>query len=329
MHTRFRYKVALDAAGGTTPQATGYINWPRLMSSINRKAFHNIDKRGIAQLYHVNVKLGAQNAEAKFLGAPNTYYVKNAVKEWHKARVAMYRRAGIKMKDLGYGRSFRPYLDVTHESNSGSGSDTEVSSSTGTAPPGTITPRSYADSWTYTRAAVATPAENTLTGTALNYHDLVDTYSFTLLGASVPEDPSSGTTDDPDESTVVTDQDSFVSVGMVDSWLSSFKKKDISTTDTDINPDNPLLQLRSQQGSDKEEVLELASSNQREGRPWDLDSAQYKELQELGFVKSLTGESSVDLLSLPCGLMKFQVDNLHSSSETIDIQFDVVGISDM
>ena len=41
---------------------------------------------------------------------------------------------------------------------------------------------------------------------------------------------------------------------MIDEWLDSFKRKDVATgANTIIDADNALLQLISQQGSDKEE----------------------------------------------------------------------------
>ena len=61
---------------------------------------------------------------------------------------------------------------------------------------------------------------------------------------------------------------------MVSEWLDSFAKgklRDVSNET--IDPDNALLQLRSQQSADKEEVLELAQDAKLELRPWDLQGA--------------------------------------------------------
>lgn len=317
-HNNFRYEVSLANNGS----ASGVFNFPKLMSSINRKQYHNVDKAGNAQLYLVDAKLGGARADAKFYAAPNTYYVKNAIKAWDKARKMMYRRAGIKMKDLGYGRTLKPYLDVNHENTT----TTEIDTESSTSSPGMVHPDYQGDAWEYSKAVVSTPPEIGQQGDAVKMTDLVDSYTFTILGDSVDETSASG---DDDESNALSDQDSFISVGMVSSWLDSFKKTEITTTDTDISPDNPLLQLRSQQGADKEEVLELASSAQKEGRPWDLDGSIYASLQEIGFLRSYTGESNVVRLAVPCGLLRVDTSNTSGSTEVLDIQFDVVGIMDM
>lgn len=318
-HNTFRYEAQIANNGDTR----GVFNFPKLMSSINRKQFHNVDKAGNAQLYIINAKLGGARADAKFLAAPNTYYVKNAIKAWDKARKMMYRRAGIKMKDLGYGRTLKPYLDSDHSNGTTPEVDNESSAALGAV--GMIQPRYQGDEWAYSKAAVAVPQEEESATSDFRGKDLVDLYTFHILSDSVVENADVSTT----TSQATSDQDSWTSVGMVSSWLDSFKKRDIPTDSTDIDPDNPLLQLRSQQGADKEEVLELASSASKEGRPWDLDNSTYVGLQEIGFLRSYTGESNTIQLAVPCGLLEVYTANSSGSTETIDIQFDVVGIMDM
>ena len=85
------------------------------------------------------------------------------------------------------------------------------------------------------------------------------------MDASVTEDT---TPDSPDESGSTTDEDSFVSVGMIAEWLDSFKRSakfdaGNSAGTATLDSDNALLQLRSQQGADKEEVLELVEDAQK------------------------------------------------------------------
>ena len=233
----------------------------------------------------------------------------------------MYKRAGISMKSLGYGRTLRPYLDVNHENGTTVEIDSEDSAALG------ISPDYSGDEWTYSRAAVATPIENPGSLTAdIHSADLTDTYSFTILGDSVAE----STTDDyPDESTGVTQTDSFVSVGMVSEWLDSFKRKNLTSSDTiGIDPDNALLQLRSQQGADKEEVLELAKSNADEGRPWDLAGAQFTTAVQVGYCQSTGSESSYVVFRAPCGLFNLSLENTHTA-EKLNVEFEVLDISDM
>ena len=223
------------------------------------------------------------------------------------------------MKSLGYGRSLRPYLDVNHETGTTVEIDSENSGGL------SISPAYSGDEWTYSRAAVTTPLENTAVGTSIGASDLVDTYSFTLLGDSVVE---SSTADDPDESLSGTDQDSYVSVGMVAEWLGSFKKKSLTQASETIDSDNALLQLRSQQGSDKEEVLELAKDAQSEGRPWDADDAQFKTAVYQGFVTANSAESPYMVFQAPCGLFNLTLGN-SAAAETLYAELEVLDISDM
>lgn len=316
-HSKFRFfnSVANDAV------ETNVFNMPKLMSSINRKEYRNVDNQGNAQLYTIGAKMAGTKGQGFFTTAPNAYYVSRAVKEWHDARVMMYKRAGIRMKDLKYGRSLRPYLDVNHEN----GTTTEIDDETNVALG--ISPSFMGDEWTYSRAAVSAPVESTDLTRQPYMADLADTYSFTLLGASVTED---ATADDPDESSTGGDQDSFVSVGMVAEWLDSFKKRPLATaTDLHVDADNALLQLRSQQGLDKEEVLELVEEAQKEVRPWDVSSDQYYAGVVGGFLDTRLSGSDYCIFQAPCGLFNLTVTNTSGSTETLSVEFEVLDISDM
>jgi hypothetical protein len=321
VHTKFLFSNAI-ANGSTTRQAETHVfNMAKLMSSVNRKGYHNVDNQGHAQMYTIGIKLFGTKADALITAAPNAYYVRRAIKAWHDARVSMYKRAGISIKSLGYGRALRPYLDVNHENGTTVEIDTEA---TGGSDSLLITPTASGDEWTYSRAAVTTPHENTQGGNP-EVRDLVDTYSFTILGDSVTE---STTEDDPDESSTGSDQDSYVSVGMVAEWLGSFKKKSITQASEALDPDNALLQLRSQQSADKEEVLELAKDAQNEGRPWDADDAQFKTAVFQGFVTANSAESPYMVFQAPCGLFNLTLGN-SAAAETIYTELEVLDISDM
>jgi hypothetical protein len=232
--------------------------------------------------------------------------------------VSMYKRAGIFMKSLGYGRSLRPYLDVNHENGTTVEIDSENSGGL------SVSPAYSGDEWTYSRAVVTTPVEGASNLTT-NSFDLIDSYSFTILGDSVTE---ATTADDPDESSDDSDQDSFVSVGMVAEWLGSFKKKLVTGAAANIDEDNALLQLRSQQSADKEEVLELAAEGQTEGRPWDLDGAQFKQAVYQGFVTSSASLSPMLVFNAPCGLFNLTLGN-SAAAETIYADIEVLDIRDM
>ena len=322
MHTNFFGAEYLDAA----ETLTRIYNAPKLMSSANRKEMKAVDNQGNAQLYTIGMRVFGTNLEAIPFTAPNTYVTRRAVKAWHDARALMYKRAGISMKSLGYGRSLRPYLDVNHEN----GTTTEIDTETdlvGTDATG-IKPNYTGDEWTYSRAAVAVPFEAGDFGDSLVRTDMVDTYSFTLCDTSVAE---STTADSPDESGAATDQDSFTSVGMLHEWLTSFKKSRSSTANANeqVTPDNALLQLVSQQGADKEEVLELAKDSQAEARPWDLNGSTHYSLANAGYARATNGESGYMIFQAPCGLFSLVLQNDHSAAENTKFTFDVLDIQDM
>ena len=323
MHNYFRY-LETHAASGSGASKTNVFNMPKLMSSINRKEFHNVDYSGNAQLYTIGLKVFGTSADVEVYTAPNTYCTARAVKAWHDARVKMFRRAGIKMKDLGYGRSLRPYLSVNHENGTTNEMDTESSN---------LVPHFVGDEWTYSRAAVALPHEPDQTTGYIRGGDLVDTYSFTLCDASVVE---SATADDPDESSSETDQDAFVSVGMIDEWLDSFKKRtalsDASGLEHDVvDSDNALLQLMSDQGPQTEEVLELAESGQKESRPWQAlnSDGHYTSLNLQAFGRTLLNGSDYLVFQAPCGLFQLNTENKSGSSDVVSATMKVLAIEDM
>ena len=306
------------ADGSSSEQTETFdINWARMMSSINRRTFHNVDDQGNAQLYHVGMKVYG-NCLVHSTVAPNTYYTRKAVKAWSDARFEMFARAGISKNELGpYGKTLRPYLNVSHENATHTELDTESSSGL------FLLPNFQGAEWTYSRAAVTTPMENTQSGGGV-LQDFVDTYSFTLLDDSVAE---STTVDSPDESTTVADQDSYVSVGMVQTWLDSIKKKALPDSGSTVDPDNALLQLLADSAS-AEEVLELAEDSQAEARPWDLDASQYSTGVTGHYCVAVNGESSTDEALVPCGLMRLDFVS-NAPSQDVRIVFDVVPLGDM
>lgn len=320
-HTQFRFFNALSDGSSTQQVETHVFNFAKLMSSANRKEFKNVDNQGNAQLYTIGMKLHGTNAEALALTAPNTYVTQRAVKAWHDARVQMFKDAGVSMKSLGYGRSLRPYLNVNHENGTTVEIDTENDAALG------VTPAFEGQEWTYSRAAVATPQGIDAEGNSGTFYqaDMVDTYSFTLLDESVLE---STTVDDPDESSNATDQDSFVSVGMIDEWLDSFKRRPATGSAQVIDADNALLNLMHSGGPEQEEVALIAEDNQQELRPWDLDGSTYRSAYASGYAKTLGLGSDYVVFQAPLGLVQLSLGNDHTA-ETIQCVFDVLDIEDM
>ncbi len=302
--------------------ATHVIDLAKMLSSLNRKHIPNVDRNGNAQMFVVKVSSNGSDSLTAIQTAPNLYTTKAAVKAWHDARVKMITRGGMKMKDLGpYARHLRPFLDVNHENGSTTEMDTESSGTGGF----TLNTHFQGDEYTRTRLAVSTPGEN-IDQSDIRNADSVDTYSLTLCDASVAE---STTADDPDESTGGSDQDSYVSVGMIDSWLSSISKKPLATADTlRIQADNPLLQLKIDSPS-SEEVLEIIEDSAEEGRPWDLDGSQYTALTGQAYYRSSANQSKETIVFVPCGLLQIVQANGHGSTETITTEFEVIDVYDM
>jgi hypothetical protein len=119
---------------------------------------------------------------------------------------------------------------------------------------------------------------------------------------------------------------------MVDEWLDSFKRRhhDNISGNTIIDADNALLSLISDQGAQKEEVLELAEDSQQEGRPWDgASGATFTAGVQGSWCRSVSGESSASVTVAPCGLLQLTMQNDHSGSETLVVEFEVLDISDM
>ena len=317
MMNRFLFRNSMTAGSAETQ----VFNLPKLLSSVNRKSYHNVDMKGNAQLYTVGIKVFGTDVEALMTTASNTYITRRAVKDWHDARVSMYARAGIKLKDLGYGATLRPYLNVNHENGTTEEIDTEVATNLG------ISPQFTGEEWTYSKAAVSIPVEEDSTS-GPGARDLVDTYSFTLCGPSVTENV---TAESPDSTSDGFDQDAFVSVGMIFEWLDSFRMRHPEGTANisfpAIDDDNALLQLRSQQSADKEEVLELVQDAQRENRPWSTDPNNYCNEVFAGYARSILGGSDYVVCQVPCGLLQVTAES--NATEDVQYQIEVLAIEDM
>jgi hypothetical protein len=312
----FSDSLASDAVG------THVIDLAKIASSLNRKHVPSVDRNGNAQMFMVKVSSNGTDSLTSIRTAPNLYTTKAAVKAWHDARVKMITRSGLKMADLGpYARHLRPFLDVNHENASTTEMDTETSGTGGLV----FNTHFQGDEYTRTRLAVSTPQESDVNAT-IAQRDLVDTYSLTLCDASVTE---ATTADSPDESGTSTDQDSFVSIGMIAEWLTSIKKKSVGNADTlSIQADNALLQLMADSPS-SEEVLELAEDAAQEGRPWDLDGSAYTTLTGAAYYRSSANQSRENIIFVPCGLLEISQANAHSATETITTEFEILDVYDM
>ena len=301
---------------------TTVIDLAKLASSLNRKHIPNVDRNGNAQMFLVKIRVvNGTDASTVVRTAPNLYSTKAAVKAWHDARVAMYSRAGIKMGELGpYARHLRPFLDVNHENGTTTEIDTETTTGFGLA----LNTHFQGDEYTRSRLATTVSQKDDITASLASY-DLVDSYTLTLCDASVTE---LSTADDPDGSGSVSDQDSYVSVGMIDSWLKSIAKRPLGTADSlRIQAESPLLQLNANVAG--EEVLEIVEDNAEEGRPWDLDGSAYTALTGQAYFRSTSSQSAAEIIAVPCGLLEMAQTNNHSGSEIVITEFEILDVYDM
>ena len=309
---------AADANNNTTQ--SHIIDLARMASSLNRKHIPNVDRNGNAQVFVVAVK-GVTGTDVinAIRTAPNLYTTKAAVKAWHDAREEMITRTGAKMSDLGpYARHLRPFLDTNHQD----GTTTEISSETVATGGFAFNTHFQGEEFTRSELAVSVPAKDNLTSSTAMY-DLVDTYPLHLCGASVVEPASAST------SGSVSDQDSFHSVGMIDSWLTSISKKSLGTADSlRIQSDNPLLQLIADSTS-SEEALEIIEESASEGRPWDLDGSQYISLTGAAYFRTNVNQAPVQIIHVPCGLLEIQQESMHSAEEIAVTEFEILDIYDM
>lgn len=331
MHTVFTLQDSLDSTDASTADSNNQIlNMPRLMANANRKNFDNVDMQGNAQLYTLGIKpQSATKMNVIAHTAGNTYVTRRAVKKWHDARKRMFRRLGFSLKDLGpYAATLRPYF--SHDHHDGTvpevATQTSIGSDVGIIKP--VVP-TY-NEWTYSKAAVTVPMDNE-NNASIGARNFVDTYAWTLLGTSVDEISASG---DDDESDSVADQDSWITVGIIDSWLQSFKlgqQAIPSSTNDTAHEDNPLNQLWADSTS-SEEVMEIVEDIQKENQPWDRAGVTYYNsvTRSCWAIGDTPGYMVVEA---PCGLLELDLvgynTNGDHSAELVEVEIEVLDIRDM
>jgi hypothetical protein len=313
---------------------------PRLMANANRKNFYNVDMQGNAQLYTLGIKpQSATKLNVIAYTAGNNYITRKAIKKWHDARKRMFRRLGFSLKDLGpYAATLRPYLSHAHHDGTVPEVATQTSIGTDVGKIVPVVP-DHAE-WTYSSAAVAVPAEEDLSSGANSSFrpaNLVDTYQWTLLGTSVNEETEAESSDASDAEM---DQDSWVTVGIIDSWLQSFKLKQqaipSSTNDT-AHEDNPLNQLWADSVS-SEEVMEIVEDIQKENQPWDRTGATYYNSVTRS-CWAIGDQPGYMVVEAPCGLLELDLvgyytdgntdDSTSHTSEGVEVEIEVLDIRDM
>jgi hypothetical protein len=271
-----------------------YFDFPQIFSKFNRKQYHQVDSKGNAQVYLLKITqasyTGADQGDVRsnISTAPNTYVTKQAVKAWHKARVAMFDKAGIKMKTLSpYTRNLRMELD------------------TGAPAGGTDAAELVTGSPELSTMVNAGQFDEANTG-AVTGDDLVDTYTLHLLDDHVVTQTAETT--------------KYTSVGVNQSWLDARRKPyqvaDLSletgmSATTVQHGENPLFEARALSGI-AEEIVAVAQDEQIQPPPW-------SDGDQTGLIAAAamyTANNSIQevIVEVPCGLMKANFTDLRSTN---------------
>lgn len=284
----------ISESGSGTDQL---FNAAHVFSSLNRKMIAPVDKKGNAQLFHMNIEVQSGSSQYVTVKTANTGYVtKQAVKAWFKVWRAKLREAGVSLKDLGpYGSVFKPRLQST-EDILGSGAE------------------AGRGEWNYSDIVWTPPMKST---NNIYGNELSDQFILHICGDSVE-------TNDPN-----LDTRQYDSVGMINSWLASRKKPagadggDGSEVQGDqtFDQDNPLHLVRGGNALSSELMLDEVIDLQKDEPPYteaDLDG-----LYTQAIIRSDANLSGIGAIAAPCGL----VNITHSGA--CELLITLTGITDM
>jgi hypothetical protein len=289
--------IVLDESGANSDD----VNLAHLFSSVNRKMMAPVDKKGNAQLFHVQVKTLCDHASNELrttIKTANTGYVtKQAVKAWYRVWRQKLRDAGTSLKDLGpYGSVFKPRLQNTSYASGGDHwGGTAVRSG----------------EWNYTDIIFDNPV-NSGSASGLEASDMVSQAPLYLIGASSEVSGGDETED-------------FDGVGMISSWIASRSgspgtKGGDASADAQFGADNPLIFARTDKMASDVMLDEI--------RDLQVDEAPYQDsdLDDL-FIQAVLNHSAADsgmaTVSAPCGWLRLE------TSEAATVEITLLGISDM
>ncbi len=277
---------------GTT-ESGGVVNLAHVFSSFNRKYIPQVDKKGNAQLFHINVRSISDGANTVTLRtAPNSYVTKQATKAWHKAWRQQFSDAKIPIKSLGpYGQNLRVSLESS-DTYLGSGEE------------------DGSGEWT-SSDVIITPAVDPGDNTNMETDKMVDKFKLHLCGA---------TTSDGHE-----DVHRFTSAGMLTSWIDSRKKPsgldgDSVTESQLVGTDNPLLHTRGRAFT-TELLVEEVREFQAEEPPY--DDALSEAVMVQGMLKSNADLIGERMVQVPLGLLQV------SFTAACTLEFELLAITDM
>lgn len=259
-----RLTYALDPADWDETKA-GYLNLVKDLSWLNSKGMEHTTRDGHVLGYLVDiVVLDATDNEYAFIGAPNSWKMRNSFRKFHFHRHEMFRDAGITGDEIGkYGHTIRPYLepnmvDVTVDA----GSPTIYEEFNVLSPlQATDTNRE----WTYSSLA-SNPgwSDHQSIGDIVDDATsrkiaLADEWKLTILGEN-----------NVDVETTGAKIQSYLTAGMIHSY--NLDRMEVVTPRSDevvSGPNNPLAALKFQ-GAAVGEVVDIAEEQEMERPPYDL-----------------------------------------------------------
>ncbi len=296
---------------GQSGADTEYYNIARDLSFVNARNEEITDRQGNLYGYWCKVETtSAANDLLVISYIPNTWKVRNAFRKFHFAREQMFRDAGITKKEMGkYGRTLRPYFSADHVTKGSlEPQKWDVNTQAG---------RSYTGGeWTYTTLASSptVTSEENMSDTDI---PPVDEWAITVLGGHVQEAISSDGVK------------SWTSVGMVHAYNQDRMEEipDATTESSVVALNNPLSSLQTQTLISGE-VLEIATDQQLETPPYDIDdngdSAQaiYDVMPVAGTTAGATAAlRNWGLYFFPAGLITLT----HTTANSSGLEIEVVG----
>jgi len=276
-----------------------YLNIAKDLSALNSKNEEITTRDGHVYGYLCNFTV--IGGSAILSTAPNTWKMRNAFRKFHAYRNIMFDNAGVEGSEMGrYGKTIRPYLDVTHTSageltplrwNSVAGSESVVGGQ-----------------WEYSVLAT-TPifGEGPRPGTSIqNWAD-----AFTM---HICEDNIIQLAGDDVNSA------QYSSVGMIHSY--NLDRMEVVTPSADevlSGPSNPLAQLRLTGNQAGGAVLDIAETQELEAPPYDiLDDGSSIETAMQKFVATTSEFATLKFTAfVPAGVARI---NLGTSASNISVE---------
>jgi hypothetical protein len=291
MQKTLTYNVNADLTS-----SKGYVDLARGYAIANRKMFDQVDGKGRAQTYVVEVEMLGLSTAARgcaIYTAPENWAVKNAIKKLHIARQKSFEKAGISLRSLpSYTRNLKMYLDAGHRLL---GTMRPAGYSPTTTSTGAPTIQTFGDSeWLYTRLAHAAGFEGNSTTTDSAF---ADDYELHLMGDHVTQNTGTLQT--------------YESVAVTQAYLEHRRNRSpnaaASTGDVIQEDPNPLTLLMNDSISGQEKA-EIAQESQDVDPPYQVASGTWAgtdalDLHLASFLQtSQTYIRDRDVIRIPAGL---------------------------